>query len=201
MKRIALLLSGQPRNVFDSFNKGWSFFIEQYKPDVYLHFWKEADYKNVLQCYKPKNYISLPKFDFESFSHLNLVKEKNYHHSLPLFLGWQSVINLINSPYDIVVRSRYDVIPQINLENINYKFLNVSKYHWSYDVIPDDNLMITNLSNAKLLYSNIYNDLLKIIDQQNSIYNPEMMLKKVIDYKNLNNILLKSTNINFYLNR
>jgi len=215
--KTALLISGLPRNVEEGYNQYFSKIITKYEADVYLHYWKDDEYKEVLKYYNPKNYIELEPFSFEPYKQgvqsLNDPQARpdsrysvsGNFYSLPMFYGWQSVFNLIDPKveYDCIIRSRYDLssdnIP--NIQNLDLSKLNISNYHWSNNEVIDDNLLITNQNLSKLLLSNIFNDFVDLIQETKNISFPERNFTDLIMKKDLYKYIHKSNELPFKLLR
>jgi hypothetical protein len=213
--KIAILLSGLPRKIKDGFEQYWSPIINNYETDVYLHYWEDEEYNEVLKYYNPKKYICEKPFDFGIFKK-NIISindqfarpDSNYNvagnfYSLPMFWGWQQVYNLVEGNYDYVIRSRYDIgwdYP-LDLNHIYPNYINISNQHWANSNILDDNLTICNSNLAKNLYTNIFNNFIDLIRENNIIEFAEKNYTNLIKKKNLENFVYKNNNMNFKLLR
>jgi len=215
--KTALLLSGLPRNVKEGYDEYFSKLITKYNADVYLHYWEDGEYEEVLKVYNPKKYINLKPFSFESYKEgINSLNDSNARpdkkydvsgnfYSLPMFFGWQSVFNLIDSQieYDCIIRSRYDLssyhIPGI--QNLDLSKINVSNYHWSGNEVIDDNILITNQDLSKSLLLNIFDDFIDLIRENKNISFPERNFTDLLLKKNLYKHIHKSNELPFKLLR
>jgi hypothetical protein len=213
--KVALLLSGLARKVEEGYNQFWKPLIENNDVDVYLHFWEDEEYKEVLNYYSPKKYICEKSFDFQPYQD-NIISEndkfarpnKLYNvagnfYSLPMFWGWQQVYNLVEGEYDYIIRSRYDIgwDHPIDLNLINPDYINVSNHHWSNSEILDDNLVITNSHLASLLFKNVFDEFTNYINSEGKIYFAEKNYTNLIVKKGLYSKVKKINEIPFKLLR
>jgi len=213
--KVALLLSGLARKVTEGFTSYWDPFIQKYNPDVYLHFWEDAEHGKVLQTYTPKKYICEKPFNFGIYQN-EIISEndqfarpdKLYNvsgnfYSLPMFWGWQQVYNLVKGEYDYIIRSRYDIgwDHPIDLNLINPGYINVSNHHWSNSEILDDNLVITNSHLASLLFKNVFDEFVTQINSEKKIYFAEKNYTNLIIRKDLYPKVKKVNEIPFKLLR
>jgi hypothetical protein len=213
--KVALLLSGLARKVEEGYNQFWKPLIKNNDVDVYLHFWEDEEYKEVLNYYSPKKYICEKPFDFQSYQD-NIISEndkfarpnKLYNvagnfYSLPMFWGWQQVYNLVEGEYDYIIRSRYDIgwDHPIDLNLINPGYINVSNHHWSNSEILDDNLVITNSHLASLLFKNVFNEFVTQINSEKKIYFAEKNYTNLIIRKGLYSKVRKINEMPFKLLR
>ena len=213
--KVALLLSGLARKVNEGFTSYWSPFIQKYNPDVYLHFWEDGEYEQVLQTYTPKKYICEKPFDFGVYQN-NVISEndqfarpnKSYNvagnfYSLPMFWGWQQVFRLVEGEYDYVIRSRYDIgwdYP-IDLSLIDPNYINVSNHHWPNSEILDDNLVILDSNLASLLFKDIFDEFVVNINFEKKIYFAEKNYTSLVIKKGLYPKVRKLNEIPFKLLR
>lgn len=213
--RVALLLSGLPRKVKEGYNQYWKHVIENYDVDVYLHFWKDSEYEEVLNVYNPKKYICESPVNFtEAIKGIKSINDSDVRpdsqfgvsgpfYSFPMIWGWQQVYNLVDVEYDCIIKSRYDIgtnIP-LDLSLFDLTKLNISNSHWPNSPITDDNLLITNQQLASKLYTNIYDDFHKLVTERGCIEFAEKNLLSILEYKELQKYIFKSNNLPFKLLR
>jgi hypothetical protein len=213
--KVALLLSGLARKVEEGYNQFWKPLIENNDIDVYLHFWEDAEYKEVLNFYQPKKYICEKPVDFSKYKigiespNDSLARPvENYNvagnfYSLPMFWGWQQVYNLVEGEYDYIIRSRYDIgwdYP-IDLNLINPDYINISNHHWPNSEILDDNLVITNSHLTSLLFKNVFDEFITQINFEKKIYFAEKNFTNLIIKKGLYPKVKKINEIPFRLLR
>jgi len=213
--KVALLLSGLARNVFEGYELYFKKIIDKYKADVYCHYWKDGDWKDVLNVYNPKKYICDNPFSFSKYkegidSPGDVFARPIFPYdvagnftALPMFYGWQRVYSLIDIEYDCIIKSRYDLgwesIPELSALDLTK--INISNYHWSHNEILDDNLSIMNGELAKLLFSNIFDEFTNIIKKDKIIYFPEKNFTNLVINKNLYKFINKSNELPFKLLR
>jgi len=207
--KIALLLSGLARKVEEGYDEYWKHVIENNDVDVYLHYWKDAEYERVLDFYQPKKYICEKPVDFSQYKvgvespndPLARPVEKynvagNYY-SLPMIYGWQQVYNLIEGEYDIIIRSRFDslyinkfVLPKIIPNNVHIRLNGWNKNTYAprnnfilegYNLpFVADNFAIGDYNSMKE-YSSVYLGLNSYIRTMI----PECCLAEQLHYKNI----------------
>jgi hypothetical protein len=213
--KVALLLTGLPRKVQEGYDKCWKHIIENYDTDVYLHFWEDEKYEKVLEVYNPKKYICQKPFKFTEYkkntkclNDNNRVYFEKYdvfgnEKTLPMMYGWQSGYNLIDTDYDCIIRSRYDLKTSFpfKLENIDFTKINISANHWPGSPIIDDNLSISNQLFSNQLFSNIFYEFTEHIQNTGFIYFPEKNFTEMLEVKNLYKYTCKTQELKFKLLR
>ena len=130
--KIAICISGQPRNYEYGYHELKEWFLDRYDCDVYFHTWKdtktefvsahnftetryykftEQDYQNILDLYQPKDYIYQNPITFDSMG-----IKGNLGFTLDgIFSAWlstqQSVKLALESgiDYDLIVKYRFDL--------------------------------------------------------------------------------------------
>tara|TARA_R110000782_G_scaffold129996_1_gene221649 strand:- start:309 stop:1043 length:735 start_codon:yes stop_codon:yes gene_type:complete len=209
--KIALCLSGEPRSSMASFPYIYETFLtdnNRYETEVYIHSLKGF---RALNMYEPKNslienlnitqlQISLNK------SLLNESKKFNNSHNPTLtmhsntltnqFLMFRSIYNcfkLIEEPYDIYIRARYDMIfkskfPFIHIleEILENKYDMFIPYQFPNKKITNeynDQFAIGNYSSMSI-YSNILKYIPKLIDQTDN-FNSQIWIKNWLDKNNI----------------
>lgn len=213
--KVALLISGLARNVKQGYEQYFKHIIENYDTDVYLHYWKDGEWEEVLKVYSPKKYICIEPFSFKEYkdgvqSPGDQLARPIYPYdvagnytSLPMFYGWQSVYSLVESNYDCVIRTRYDMGWEypIYLEYFDMSKINVSNMHWTNNQIIDDNIFITNQKNANLILKDVFNYFTNQIRQEKLIFFPEKNFTNILLSKGLYSYIYKSDNLPFKLLR
>lgn len=222
--RVAVVITGLPRNVKEGYDFFWKHIIERYNADVYTFAWKTDDhqlipvvYSNVMATmgsqFSDPTKLKIGLDDVQAEDSTSNLDEKfgvgGYFRGLPLFFSWQCAASLfmyrtISSQinYDMVVRGRFDLFnPDINLDNIDPSKLNVSAHNWPNSHICDDNLMVTSPENFMQLHINIYNDYVNYAKEHKRIYFQERMLTEMIDYKGMTPLVNKSHDLKFHFIR
>jgi hypothetical protein len=217
--KVALCITGLARKVQEGYDQYFKHILDNYETDVYLHYWVDDnydEYQKVLQIYKPKNHIALKPFSFKQYQNgvdvadgmdstsrpMSQYDIKGCFTSLPLFYGWQIAFNLIEEDYDCVIRSRYDIggIP-LDIEKLDLAKINISGNHWAGSHIPDDNFSACNAHIAKILYSDVFDTHVKIINDEKKIYHQELNFYNILQKKNLHHKIHKTNIIDFKLLR
>jgi hypothetical protein len=201
--KVALLLTGLPRQVQEGYNDYWKNIVENYDTDVYLHFWEEAEYEKVLQVYNPKKYICQTPIEFTSYEE-GILSSNNSFRVLPMFYGWQSGYQLIEGKYDCIIRSRYDMGSSnpIKLEKLDLSKINVSNYHWKDSEIMDDNLCISNQNLSDILFTDLFDEFINFSKKIGTIegFN-ERNFTNILYRKDLYKHIYKSNELPFRLLR
>jgi len=217
--KIALCLSGEPRSSMFCFPYIYESLINlgpEYEVDVYIHSWRNF---RALNLYNPKNYtidwIDEERF-FASFmdyqldlnvpSILRNIKEFNSHsyssnsikNYLLMYLSNKRCFNLINTSYDIYIRSRLDFYLNSPLDIISsINDIKNKKYDVSIPLLLLDNPLkkdvsnlfsdqfaICNLKGAKY-YFNIFDNIPNLIEKTEAM-NSHVWLKSYLENSNLN---------------
>ena len=185
--RVALCLSGEPRSSMASFPYIYEAFLKDndtYDIDVYSHSWKGF---RALDLYKPKNSqiesINEPIFINNIINNLNSLPPQIstlksisdsftpntslFKNSLLMLSSIERCFNLIQEPYDVYIRCRYDIFfrskfwlfPVLN-DILNSKYDMFIPLRYAYKSIPNnynDQISIGNYSSMKLYASLIHN--------------------------------------------
>ena len=173
--------------------------------DIYINSWKGF---RTLNLYKPTKHLIEPFISEEITSkNYNILKNKdinitrfNINNIFLMFYSIQKCFNLIQKPYDIYIRSRFDLIftSKLNLpfyiDNILNNFYDLLipeyKYTFTHDYFPNtnipcysDQIAIGNYSAIKY-YSNFYSNIIKYITQLKE-YDPHKILGMYLDNSKL----------------
>ena len=171
--KIALCLSGEPRNSMASFPYIYESFLtpnSNYKTDVYLHAWEGF---RALSLYSPKKYIIEKTNELRLFKNffknLNLkpsfkkqlkhfftfsIHSNQIKNTYLMFYSVKKSFDLINEPYDIYIRCRYDYFfeQKFYINNIIKNILD-NKYDMFIPYINNDT-SINNHFNDQLAIGN-----------------------------------------------
>ena len=213
--KVALLLTGLPRKVQEGYTHYWKNIVENYDTDVYLHFWEDEEYEKVLEVYNPKKFIKEIPFKFTEYRcgvvspnddmsrPIEQYDVAGNFRALPMFYSWQTGYNLIEDEYDCIIRSRYDLgtLNQIKLENLDLTKINTSGMHWPGKPIFDDNLCITNQSNANIIFKNVFNEFVAHIKTTGIINFAERNFTEILERRGLFNDTIKTKELPFQLLR
>jgi hypothetical protein len=213
--KVALLISGLARKVKEGYDQYFSSIINEYDTDVYLHYWEDGEWEDVLKVYSPKKHICVKPFSFQKHkegvaTENDLLARPIYPYdvagnytSLPMFYGWQSVYSLIDGEYDCIIRSRYDMgwPEKINLTKFDLNRINVTNMHWNNSPIIDDNIFITNQTIASAILSDVFDVFTNQIKRNGVIYFPERNFTNILLEKDIYKYIHKSNSLNFNLLR
>lgn len=126
--KIAISISGQPRNYKQSYLSLKEYFLDKYDCDIYFHSWKtskfestnfgggnhqysltEQDYKDLIELYQPKNYILEQPIVFDASGYKCPIWRQPLNNTLSMFYSIYKSFQLIEGEYDYVVRTRFDI--------------------------------------------------------------------------------------------
>lgn len=134
--KIAICISGQARNFKQSYESLKTHLLDKYDCDIYFHTWKsinfestnfgfgnniysltDNDYKDLIQLYKPKNYIIEKPIVFDASEYKCPIWRQPLNNTLSMFHSIYKSIQLIEETYDYVIRTRFDLdYSKFNLE-------------------------------------------------------------------------------------
>jgi hypothetical protein len=193
-KKIALCISGKPRSSMFCFPYIYDAFMNSgYDVDVFIHTWNHC---RAIDLYKPK------KIEIESdkdvldaiMPQLNLqgvLIEGNVYHNVLMYYSIKKCFDLIDEDYDIVIRSRFDLLlqPKFNLSEIVDSLLKKD-----YDIyIPNEEFnmggyndqMAIGRYNSMKIYSDTFFNLNEFAYELGR-WHPETFLGKQLDDNNIN---------------
>jgi hypothetical protein len=134
--KIAICISGQPRNFKQSYESLKKYFLDKYDCDIYFHTWKtpnfestnfgfgnnqysltENNYNDLIQLYNPKKYILEAPILFDASNYKCPIWRQPLNNTLSMFYSLYRAFQLIEDSYDYVVRTRFDIdYSKFNLE-------------------------------------------------------------------------------------
>lgn len=210
--RVAIAISGLPRKVEEGYNQFWKPIIDKYNPDVYLHYWIDEDYEKILNLYNPKSYLAEIPFSFADYVNGLEADDstsrptKPYDvagnfRGFPMFHGWQKVCGLVEGEYDYVIRGRYDLGGECNLEKLQPNKINITNHHWGDGEICDDNVYVSNSALYKNVFYDSFDNLFEDALKAGKIYFQEKNYTRMIQRKGLYQFVNKTSEINFELLR
>ncbi len=130
--KIAICISGQPRNYDQGFFELKKWFLDKYDCDIYIHTWEDTitefvsshnftetrhykftnqDYQNILDLYKPKSYIFQKPINFDNN---NIIGNLGFTLN-GILSAWlstqQSIQQALSSKteYDLIIKYRFDL--------------------------------------------------------------------------------------------
>jgi len=131
--KVAVCISGQPRNYEKGFSELKKWFLDRYDCDVYIHAWKdtkssvqtshkfasnksytftEEDYSKILELYQPKDYCFQLPIPFDNHDIRGPILGYKLNDLLSAGYSRQACYNLVEESqikYDLVIRTRFDL--------------------------------------------------------------------------------------------
>ena len=131
--KIAVCVSGQPRNYEQGYYELKKWFLDKYDCDVYIHAWKdlesefktshpfarskthkftEQDYQNILNLYQPKDYYFQSPIIFDVNDIRGPLLGYKLNDLLSAGYSRQAAFDLVEESgveYDLVIRTRFDL--------------------------------------------------------------------------------------------
>jgi SAM-dependent methyltransferase len=103
---------------------------------------------------------------------------------LPMVYSWQNVYQQMYDTqieYDLVIRSRYDMAlyHQVDYNLLDGNYLN----HAGNETSLDDNLCITNYTNAEKLYHNVFTKLIRISKESGILNSAEESWTRIVEHE------------------
>ena len=213
--KIALCLSGEPRNTMVSFPYLYESFLNPslgFDIDVFIYTTKPY---RTIDLYSPVNYKVETQDDYSIYNTYtsNRGIDMLKYHSTPfrntflMYYGIKQVFNLTqNHQYDYYIRCRPDIIFHTPLdlyyiikslkENNKDIFVPHSYVVENWKDIVNDQLAICNFKSFKI-YSSIVDNLLDLVNHNKSFY-PEGLLATSL---NKNNLKIERGGVNYSLIR
>jgi hypothetical protein len=204
--KVALCISGQPRSSMFCFPYIYDAFMNNnHQVDVFIHTW---DNTRVIDLYNPKKVIiedSKKVLDtlLPNITLHNLKIEGNIEHNILMFYGIKQVYDLVDDDYDIVIRSRFDLLLQ---HKIDFQSIVDDLMSDIYDIfIPsedfnmggyNDQVAIGTKSSMKVYSETLDN--INNLSHKLGRWHPESFLGKQLDN---NNMRIKQLDWNYRLVR
>lgn len=134
--KIAICISGQPRNFKQSYESLKKYFLNKYDCDIYFHTWKinnfestnfgfgnnqysltENDYIELIELYQSKKYVLEQPIIFDASEYKCPIWRQPLNNTLSMFYSLYKSFQLVEEKYDYVVRTRFDIdYSKFNLE-------------------------------------------------------------------------------------
>jgi hypothetical protein len=131
--KIAMTISGQPRQYLAGFSECEKWFLSRYDIDVYLHSWvdkefhkydffdegklqttysaNEDTYNDLLSLYRPKSYLFEKSINFDA-TNIKGINNQRLNSQLGMWMSLKRAWDLVEESgikYDYVIRTRYDL--------------------------------------------------------------------------------------------
>lgn len=180
--KIAILLSGQPRNYSNGYEELKKSYLDRYDCDVYLHTWKGGNFEatqffndrpkqvykynesylnNIEQIFKPAKHKFEEPIVFDDKNIVDPLWRQPLQNSKSMWYSISETYDLIEDEYDFYVRSRFDIRYEnstLDLEKLDPNKLHI--WNWDTDVRVKergyyDVFAIGNKTNMGI-YSSVY---------------------------------------------
>jgi len=190
--RVAIIITGLPRNLQEGYDNCWGKYIQEYSADVYLQHWDTYESDLVSEIYPTAQILKSYNINFEKYTNGINVTNKDFYNSFPLFYGWNSIVPFIQKDYDVIIRGRYDIsAPFVDLKSIDMNYFNVCN-NWGGTPFPDDNFSISGYGVYKSIFENIFSKLVKLSKRYGEIHSPERNLYNIMRTDGMDNLIVKS---------
>jgi hypothetical protein len=134
--KIAICISGQPRNFKQSYKSLKTYFLDKYDCDIYFHTWKvpnfestnfgfgnhqynlnEGDFLNLINLYQPQQFLLENPIIFDASGYQCPIWRQPLNNTLSMFYSIYKSFQLIEGDYDYILRTRFDIdYSKFNLE-------------------------------------------------------------------------------------
>lgn len=162
---VCIIITGIARHVKDGYEQFYEPLIKKYNPDIFVYSWNDYEVNEIKKYYYPKKIkivepINFSEYSFE-YSDKTYFKKYGGGSLLPMIYCWENAWKMIDTHYDCIIRSRFDVSisKEIKLENLDLSKINISNSHWNRYPVMDDNLLITNHETSNKIYKNIFTNI------------------------------------------
>jgi hypothetical protein len=151
--KIAILISGQPRNYKQGYEEIKKAYLDRYDCDVYMHSWEGGNFEatqffadrpkqiykygetyltELLELYKPKAYKFEQPIVFDGKGLVDSMWRQPLQNSKSMWYSIKQSYDLVDGNYDYYIRTRFD----LRYENSTLEIdkLNSNKLHvWNWD--------------------------------------------------------------------
>jgi hypothetical protein len=153
--KVAILLSGQPRNYHLGYNELKKLYLEKYDCDVYTHTWKGGDFEatqffkdkpkqvykynegylnDIVKIFNPTKYLFEKSIVFDDKNIVDPIWRQPLQNSKSMWYSVSKTYDLIENEYDVYIRSRFDLRYEpstLDLESLDMNKLHV--WNWNTD--------------------------------------------------------------------
>jgi hypothetical protein len=186
--KIAISISGQPRNFKESYDSLKKNLLSKYDCDLYFHSWiadyfqstdfgignktyqlSKFEYDEVIKLYKPKEYILEKPIQFDASGYKCPIWRQPLNNTLSMYYSIYKSFQLIKPEYDYVIRTRFDIdYSKLDL-SLPTNAINVPE--WNTDIRVKnrgyyDIFAIGNYSDMKV-YSETFSYIIKYVSGDN----------------------------------
>ena len=151
--KIAILISGQPRNYIEGYEEIKKAYLDRYDCDVYIHTWeggnfeatqffanrprytyqyKETYLNEILELYKPVQYKFEQPIIFDDKNIIDPIWRQPLQNTKSMWYSIAKAYNLIQKDYDLIIRTRFDL--RYEISTLDLESLDANKLHiWNWD--------------------------------------------------------------------
>ena len=181
--KIAICVSGQPRNFKKSYITLKNTFLNKYDCDIYFHSWKsnnfkstdfgdsgheyhleENNYSELIELYKPYKYLFESPIIFDASGLTCPIWRQPLNNTLSMYYSIYKSIQLVSQNYDYIIRTRFD---------IDYTYFNFN--------LPKEGIVLPEWNNDIRVKNRGYYDIFAMGNQKDMIKYSEVFCN-VISY-------------------
>lgn len=151
--KVAILISGQPRNFERGYEELRQSYLNKYDCDVFFHTWDDGKFaatqfffdrptqeytlddgwqQRITDLYHPKNYLFEKQIIFDNKNIIDPVWRQPLQNSKSMWHSAKQSFALTNDAYDVYIRTRFDLRYEPSLVDITK--LDLNKLHaWDWD--------------------------------------------------------------------
>jgi hypothetical protein len=151
--KVAILLSGQPRNYYLGYDELKKSYLDKYDCDVYLHTWKGGNFEatqffydrpkqiykysegylnDIIGTFKPTEYSFEEAIVFDDKNIVDPIWRQPLQNAKSMWYSVSKAYDLIEKDYDVYIRSRFDL--RYEPSTLDLESLDMNKLHiWNWD--------------------------------------------------------------------
>jgi hypothetical protein len=151
--KVAILLSGQPRNYRHGYWELKKTYLDRYDCDIYFHTWDDTSFtatqffndrpvreynmgtewkSYLIDLYRPKNYKFDAPIQFDKNNIVDSIWRQPLQNSKAMWYSILQSFSLVPANYDCYIRTRFDLRYEESLSHL--ESLDLSKLHvWDWD--------------------------------------------------------------------
>jgi hypothetical protein len=151
--KVAILISGQPRNFEQGYAELKAAYLDRYDCDVFFHTWQDTTFKatqffhdrpaneytmeaswneRLLDLYKPKRHLFEEPKVFDNKQIIDPIWRQPLQNSKSMWYSVHKAFSLVDNSYDVYIRTRFDLRLEPSL--LNLESLDLSKIHvWDWN--------------------------------------------------------------------
>lgn len=160
--KVAICISGEPRFFKEGYISLKKNILDHNDCDIFLQTYEGPDTEEIINTYKPVNTVidkRIKDFHITFFSKFNRAPETNVENMFWMFRNIKKSIELVGSDYDLIIRTRSDLIYQkpLILSRLDAKIVHIpSGGDWRKGIF--DMFAISNVDNMRH-YANVFDKL------------------------------------------